>query len=287
MRSNAAEYDLIAPKTLDAVLNAIAAEPGALTPIAGGTELMVALGAGRLQPRRLISLGNLRELRFIDASDTDTLRIGANTTFTDLRRSSVIAEEFPLLVQTASWTGSIANQNRGTIGGNIANASPAADSPPALLVYDAQIELISTRGTRTLPYNEFHLSYKRTALAHDELIFALHLPRRFTGYKQWVRKVGTRNAQAIAKIAIAAIAMIDDSKVKEIRIGAASLKDRPARLYAVENEIAGHAIDTKTITNARAALLTEIAPIDDIRSTAKYRSAVAQNLIEEFLRSLR
>ena len=286
MRSNATEYDLVAPKTLDAVLDAIAAEPGVLTPIAGGTELMVALGAGRLQPHRLISLGDLRELRFIDASNADTLRIGANTTFTDLRRSSVITEEFPLLAQTASWTGSIANQNRGTIGGNIANASPAADSPPALLVYDAQIELISTRGTRTLPYNEFHLSYKRTALAPDELIFALHLPRRFTGYKQWVRKVGTRNAQAISKIAIAAIAMMDDSRVQEIRIGAASLKDRPARLYAVEKAIAGHTIDTKTITNARAALLTEIAPIDDIRSTAKYRSAVAQNLIEEFLRSL-
>ncbi len=286
MRSNATEYDLVAPGTLQAVLHQLTENPGALTPIAGGTEIMVALGAGRLQQKNFISLGGLKEMRFFDDSDPDTLRIGSGITFTDLRCSTLIAKEFPLLAQTASWTGSIANQNRGTLGGNIANASPAADNPPALLAYHAELELISSRGTRIMPYTEFHLGYKRTALAPDELIFAVRLPRTIAGKTQWVRKVGTRNAQAISKIAIAVSAHMEGTSVLEITIGAASLLDRPARLYGTENAIRGREINATLIYDARAALAHEVAPIDDIRSTAKYRVAVAQNLVEEFLRSL-
>jgi len=286
MRSNAAEYDLIAPGTLDGVLSAMAEHPGALTPLAGGTELMVALGAGRLLQKSFVSLGGLKELRFLDDSNPEVLRIGAGTTFTDLRRSEVIAREFPLIAQTASWTGSLANQNRGTLGGNIANASPAADTPPALLAYDAAVELISVRGVRTLPYSEFHLGYKKTALVADELVFAVRLPRRFAGYTQWVRKVGTRNAQAISKIAIAGLTRVEDGLLYDIRLGAASLRDRPVRLTAVEAALEGRATTDETIRAARAALVGEVAPIDDIRSTAKYRVAVAQNLVEEFLRSV-
>jgi CO/xanthine dehydrogenase FAD-binding subunit len=282
MRSNAAEYDIIAPGSLDAVLNAIASET--LTMIAGGTEIMVALGAGRLAPKKFISLHNLSELRFIDDSAPTMLRIGSGTTFTDIRRSGVLTEEFPLLARTASWTGSIANQNRGTLGGNIANASPAADTPPALLAYGAELELISARGTRTMPYSEFHLGYKRTALAPDELILAIRLPRRFAGHTQWVRKVGTRNAQAISKVALAAVAKIENGLFTEVALGAASLRDRPARLPATEAVLLGRdPRDAATIEGARRALAGEVVPIDDIRSTARYRTAVAANLLEEFL----
>ncbi|SEB61197.1 FAD binding domain-containing protein [Terriglobus roseus] len=281
MRSNAAEYEIIAPGSLDAVLNALASER--LTPIAGGTEVMVALGAGRLAPKRFISLHNISELRFIDDS-APMLRIGAGATFTDIRRSPVIAEQFQLLAQTASWTGSIANQNRGTLGGNIANASPAADTPPALLAYDAELELISIRGTRIMPYSEFHLGYKRTALAPDELIFAVRLPCRYAGHTQWGRKVGTRNAQAISKIALAAVARMENGLFAEIALGAASLRDRPSRLPATEAALLGcDPRDTATVATAKQALATEVAPIDDIRSTARYRSAVAANLLEELL----
>ena len=285
MRSNAAEYDILAPGSLHGVLAAM--RDDRLTPIAGGTEVMVALGAGRLTPKRFVSLHKLSDLRFIDKSDAITLRIGSGTTFTDIRRSVVIAREFPLLAQTASWTGSIANQNRGTLGGNIANASPAADTPPALLAYDAELELISTRGTRTLPYANFHLGYKRTALAPDELILAVRLPRRFSGHTHWVRKVGTRNAQAISKIALAAVAKVQNGVLTEIALGSASLRDRPSRLTATEAALLGHEVhDPATITAARRALAGEVAPIDDIRSTARYRTAVAANLLEEFLGSI-
>lgn len=284
MRSNAAEYDILAPGSLDDVLAALASER--LTPIAGGTEVMVALGAGRLEPKKFISLHKLSELRFIDESSRTTLRVGSGTTFTDLRNSSVIASDFPLLAQTASWTGSIANQNRGTLGGNIANASPAADTPPALLAYEAELELISTRGPRTIRYADFHLGYKRTAIAPDELILAIRLPCRFPHHEQWVRKVGTRNAQAISKVALAAVAKIENGVFTEVALGAASLRDRPTRLPATEAALLGcNPQEAATITAARRALATEVAPIDDIRSTSRYRTAVAANLLEEFLLS--
>ncbi len=285
MRSDAAHFDLIAPGSLQKVLSLLAQSPGEFTPIAGGTETMVAFGAGRLQARKLVSLWGLKELRFI-AATPGVLTIGAGSTFTDIRNHRVIASDFPLLAQAASWTGSIANQNRGTIGGNIVNGSPAADSPPALLAYDAEIELISARGNRRLAYDGFHLSYKKTQLAADELVYAIHLPRRFEGYRQYARKVGTRNAQAISKVAIAALARMQDGVIEDIRIGAASLRETPIRCTAVEEVLRGNRIAPETVKAARAALAEEIRPIDDIRSTARYRAAVAGNLIEEFLGTL-
>lgn len=289
MRSNASQYDLIAPGSLDGVLNAMASLPGQYTPIAGGTELMVALGAGRLASKRLISLWGIKELRFIDVTN-DSITIGAGTTFTDLRRHPVIESDLSLLSQAAGWTGSIANQNRGTLGGNLVNASPAADSPPALLVYEAEVKLISSAGSRTMPYREFHLGYKKTALRADELLHSVTMKRNFGSYVSYIRKVGTRNAQAISKVAIAALARQEDGVIREIRLGAASLRETPTRLYATEAALVDCEIGpvklADTIARARTALTSECRPIDDIRSTAKYRAAVAGNLVEEFLRTL-
>ena len=283
MRANAADYELIAPPTLDGVL-AILSE-GTHSPMAGGTELMVALAAGRLPKRPLLSIQHLRELRFIDVTP-NTITIGSGTTFTDLRRHPVIASDLPLLAKAASWTGSIANQNRGTLGGNLVNASPAADSPPALLCYDAVLTLISVAGKRTVLYSEFHLGYKRTALRPDELLHSIAVPRAFGGYQSYIRKVGTRNAQAISKVALAGLARIDHNRFADIRLAAASLRDIPLRLTGTEQALVGQTLTHETVAAARAALLAETRPIDDIRSTAHYRSAVAANLLEEFLLSL-
>ena len=288
MRSDVAEYDLIAPPTLPAVLEALASTPG-LTPIAGGTELMVALAAGHLPQKHLISINHLRELRFIDVTPSN-LTIGSGTTYTDIRRHPVIAVDFPLLVQAASWTGSIANQNRGTLGGNIVNASPAADSPPALLVYEAAVTLVSTRGERTLPYRDFHLSYKKSVLAPDELLYSITLPRKFAGYRTYIRKVGPRNAQAISKVALACLALVENNLITDIRIGAASLREVPTRCPAAEAALLNQPLTPETwpatIAAARAALIAEARPIDDIRSTARYRASIAANLLEEFLQQL-
>jgi len=284
MRSHPSDYELISPGNLNAVLGLMSEEPGQWTPIAGGTEIMVQFGAGRLNSRRLVNIWNLRELREIAETET-TLSIGGGCTFSQIRSHSGIQQHFPLLTKCASWTGGIANQNRGTLAGNLANASPAADSPPALIAYDAEIELISSRGLRRLPYDRFHLGYKRTALAPDELIYAVHLQKRFAKSLRYVRKVGTRNAQAISKICIGATARLREGALEEVRIGMGSVAPTPLRLERTEEALLSKPVSEKTIAEARSALLREVAPIDDIRSTAEYRRLVAANLLEEMLRT--
>ncbi len=289
MHSDVHDFALQAAPSLEALLELLAAEPGRHRLIAGGTELMVALNTGRLETRSLVSIQHLQALRFIRAEE-NAIHIGAGTTFTDLRRNDKISEGFPLLSQAASWTGSIANQNRGTLGGNVCNASPAADTPPALLAYDAKVVLMSKRGSRTLPYHEFHLGYKKTALQEDELLHSVIVPRLSSDWQHYIRKVGTRQAQAISKVALAAGALIQGHHIVEIRLGAASLADRPVRLTHTEEAMRGASLHAdkieETIRRGRLALLNEAAPIDDIRSTARYREAVAANLLEEFVRGL-
>ena len=286
MRGNAAAHELIAPGSLDAVLTLLAEAPGQWTPIAGGTELMVAYAAGRLGAKKLVSLWGINDLRGIQAG-AGFVAIGACTTFSDLRGDPSIAAEFPLLAKAASWIGAIANQSRATVGGNLVNGSPAADSSPALLVYDTEVELVSMRGKRRIPYSAFHTGYKRSVLAGDELVSAIYLPRRFAGHRQYLRKVGTRRAMAIAKVALAGTAVVKDGVIREIRLAAASLAPFPTRLSKTEDVVLGHRISDDLIQAARKTLLGEAQPIDDIRSTAEYRRSVAANLLEEFLRELR
>jgi CO/xanthine dehydrogenase FAD-binding subunit len=285
MRGNAAEHELIAPGSLPAVLDLLASAPGQWTPIAGGTELMVAFAAGRLTAYKLVSLWGVEELRFIDTKP-DHIAIGAATTFSDLRTNPIVASDFPLLDKSAGWIGSIANQTRATLGGNLVNGSPAADSSPALLAYDAEIELISTRGKRRMPYCEFHTGYKQNAMTADELLYSIHLPRRFAQYRQYLRKVGTRRAMAISKVALGATARVEDGAIGEIRVAAASLAPYPVRLFKTEGVLVGQTLTSNIIETARKALLAEAQPIDDIRSTEQYRKTVAANLLEEFLLTL-
>jgi CO/xanthine dehydrogenase FAD-binding subunit len=282
MRGNAEAHELIAPGTLSAVLDLLASAPGEWTPIAGGTELMVAFAAGRLGARKLVNLWGIPDLRFIKAT-TENFVIGACTTFLDLRAHAALAAELPLIAKSASWIGSVANQSRATIGGNLVNGSPAADSSPALLAYDAEIEIVSRRGKRRVSYSKFHTGYKRTVLAPDELLYAVHLPRRFATHRQYLRKVGTRRAMAISKVALAATALLQGKVISEIRLAAASLAPFPARLYKTEAALLGRPITKETRQAARRSLLSEAQPIDDIRSTAEYRRRVAANLLDEFL----
>jgi CO/xanthine dehydrogenase FAD-binding subunit len=285
MRGDEEAHEFVAPGTLDAVLELMAGAPGKWTPIAGGTELMVAHAAGRLPASKLVSLWGIPDLRFIETTP-QSIAMGAGTTFTDVRVDAAIASDLPLLARAAAWIGSIANQSRATLGGNLVNGSPAADSSPALLVYDAEVELISLRGHRRIPYSDFHTGYKKNALAPDELLYAIHVPRRFSAHRQYLRKVGTRRAMAISKVALGATARLEDGPVCELRLAAASLAAFPIRLYRTEDVLLGGCINRDLIGAARAALLAEVLPIDDIRSTAEYRSRVAANLLEEFLKGL-
>jgi OHCU decarboxylase len=285
MRSDPADYDLVAPANLHAAVLLLASGPDRWLPIAGGTDLMVQYAAGTLRARKLISISRLPELRRIEVF-AEEIQIGAACTYADIRRHDLVAREFSMLVKAAGWTGGIANQNRGTLGGNIVNASPAADSLPALLAYDAELILVSVRGERRVPYSKFHTGYKKMTLAADELIRAVCVPRRFGGYISHARKVGTRNAQAVSKVCMAALARVEDGAVRDARIALGSVAPMPIRLTKTERTLDGKSLDLSLVQLASRTAAAEVQPIDDIRSTARYRAAVVANLVGEFLEKL-
>lgn len=275
MRSYVPAYELIAPKNLEHALSLIGEE---WKPFAGGTDLMVLFEAGKLPHKKFVSIWGLAELRGIVVSP-EYVTLGALTTYTQVQRDPVLRREFPLLVQAASETGGVATQNRGTLGGNIVNASPAADSPPALLVYDAELELISKSGSRWVPYATFHTGYKQMILRPDELVARIRLPRGREGWTDYYRKVGTRRAQAISKVCFAGALRREGGRIVDVRIALGSVAPIVIRYQQTEEAI------KRDPATAAAALTREIAPIDDVRSTSHYRMRVTKNLLADFLRS--
>jgi CO/xanthine dehydrogenase FAD-binding subunit len=273
------------PRDLTETLDRMAKEPGVWKPFAGGTDLMVLLEAGKLPRKKFLNIWNLAELRGIETS-ADHVTLGALTTYTEVRRHEILAREFPLLCRAAAETGSVATQNRGTLGGNIANASPAADSPPALLVYDAEIEIVSASGVRWIPYQQFHSGYKQMDLQPAELIRRVRVPRNKNAWRQYFRKVGTRRAQAISKVCFAAAARMDPGRIGDVRIVLGSVAPTALRAVRTEEVLRGQRPEPAILKVAQDALAREIAPIDDIRSTLRYRRAVARNLLAEFIESL-
>lgn len=286
MRSYLPAYELRAPENLAAALALLEREPDAWKPLAGGTDLMVLFEAGKLPHRKFLSIWKIGELKGIEVTP-EHATLGGLTTYTEVQRHPVLQREFPLLCQAARETGGVATQNRGTLAGNIANASPAADSPPALLVYDAQLELISARDSRWVPYYKFHFTYKKMDLRPEELIRSIRLPRRPKMWQQYYRKVGTRKAQAISKVFFAGAAEMEDGTIRDIRIALGSVAPTVVRCVKIEAALKNQKLAPAVVESAKEMLAQEITPIDDMRSTAKYRLSVAQNLLAEFLQKLK
>jgi len=282
VRAYLPDYELKSPGSLAEALSLLSDEPGVWRPFAGGTDLMVLFEAGRLAHKKFINIWNLPELRGVEVTP-EHVTLGALTTYTEVQASEVLRKEFPMLCRAASETGGLAIQNRGTLGGNIANASPAGDSPPALLVYDAELELVSTEGARWLPYEGFHTGYKQMLMRPDELIKSIRLPRPAGPWRHYYRKVGTRKAQAISKICFAGVAQLEGERIADVRIALGSVAPVVVRCARTEDVLKGREIDEETVGAARAELAREISPIDDIRSTANYRLQVALNVLEDFL----
>jgi len=276
-------YQLVTPQSLSEALTIVASDGGAWRPFAGGTDLMVLLEAGKLPHKNYLNIWNLSELRGIEVSDA-YVSLGALTTYTEVHNHEILRAEFPMLCQAAKETGGIAIQNRGTLGGNIVNASPAADSPPALLAYDAELELVSKHGERRVPYLKFHTGYKQMDIRPDELLRAIRLPRAPNQLTQYYRKVGTRKAQAISKVCFAAVGSMNDGKIESVRIALGSIAPIPLRCVQTENALRNQTIDS--LAAARDALSSEISPIDDLRSTRDYRLRVSLNLLEDFINEL-
>lgn len=285
MRSYVPEYELKTPPDLRGALELLAREPGIWRPFAGGTDIMVLFEAGKLAHRRYLNVWGLPELSGITVSAEGETTIGALATYTQVRTNPHLQRNFPMLCRAAAETGGVAIQNRGTLGGNIVNASPAADSGPVLLAYDAELELISSTGTRRVLYRNFHLGYKKIDLRGDELLRAIHLPAPGAGYVDFFRKVGTRKAQAISKVCYAQRTRLVSGRIAGIRIALGSVAPTVIRCLKTEAALMGLA-PRDAVAVARETIAAEIAPIDDIRSTAAYRRRVAQNLVESALAAL-
>ena len=282
MRAYVPSYQLISPTSLGETLDVLAQDNGAWKPFAGGTDLMVLLEAGKLPHKNYVNIWRLNELRGIVVSD-DRVTLGALTTYTEVQNHAVLQKEFPMLCQAASETGGLAIQNRGTLGGNIVNASPAADSPPALLAYDAELEFISKQGERRIPYSGFHLGYKQMEIRSDELLRAIHLPRTTQRLMHYYRKVGTRKAQAISKTCFAGVGRLDEGRIADVRLALGSVAPIPLRCAKTEAALINQPINAETTNAAATALASEISPIDDLRSTRNYRLKVSLNLLTDFL----
>jgi CO/xanthine dehydrogenase FAD-binding subunit len=271
MQGSITNRTLLEPATMSDALRMLRDE-GPLVPMAGCTDLYVALNFGTLRETRFVNLWPLGELRQIQVRG-DVLSIGALATYTDIIRSPLVRRRLPMLIAAAREVGGVQIQNRGTIGGNVANASPAGDTLPVLAAADASVVLQSAGGFRRVPFTAFYTGYRRSVRRADELIAALEVPR--VGGGQWFRKVGTRAAQAISKVVMAAVAPAGGDPP---RIALGSVAPTVVRLPGTEAALAAGA----TVAEAQQVLIAEIAPIDDIRSTAAYRTRVAANLLARF-----
>jgi CO/xanthine dehydrogenase FAD-binding subunit len=252
-------------------------------PIAGGTDLMVQI-TGELgePPDRVMDLWRLDELRGLRLDD-DALVIGALATYTEIRGSPLVLERLPALADAAATIGAAQIQNRGTIGGNIVNGSPAGDTLPVLLATDAELILGSSRGQRSVPAREFWPAYRVTARAEDELLLHVRLPLT-AGRRVRFRKVGTRRAQAISKVVLALSYREDGGVWRDVRVALGSVAATPIRAGETERVLEGSAPREAVADHAAATLAREIRPIDDVRSTADYRRAVSARVLHRLLR---
>ena len=272
--------------TLDEALRALADDPGAVL-AAGCTDLMVRTPEALHGIERVIDLLAIPDLSGIREIDSGArVEIGATTTFSEIRRSPAIRSAFPALAEAAGWIGGRQIQNRATLGGNLANASPAGDSLPVLLVLDATVVIAGPSGRREIPYTAFHTGYRKTALAPGEILAAVRLPIPAPGTVQAFRKVGTREAQSISKVVVAMAGRVEDGRIADLRLAAGSVAATPVRLRAAEEAVRRMPPGAEAAERAGRAAAETIEPIDDVRSTAEYRRFALERVVRRLVLGL-
>ncbi|MBU1699649.1 MAG: xanthine dehydrogenase family protein subunit M [Candidatus Eisenbacteria bacterium] len=271
----------LAPRSLEEAIYCLTENPD-LIPAAGCTDLMVTQHVMGLDATGVMDLLRIPRLRGIRRYPGGW-EIGATTTFSDISRSRRLHAALPALTVAASHIGAWQIQNRATLGGNIANASPAGDSLPVLLSLGARIVAAGSEGLREIPYESFHTGYRKTALSKGEIIAWVHIPDPLPESIQFFRKVGTRQAQSISKIALALCAAYRNGRIESVRIGAGSIAPVPIRLYKTEQLLTGRPGDPAAADEAAAAAMNEVTPIDDVRSTAEYRRYVLGRLVRRMV----
>lgn len=258
--------------------------------LAGGTDWIVEQHISPVaDPRGLplvVDVSRLPELGVIEVHG-DVARIGAGVTYLAIRRHEELARRAPLLGAMSRDVGALQIQARGTLGGNLATASPAADGVACLAALDAEVVLASTRGERRVPLSGFYTGYKRTVRAADEVIVAVEMTLPRPGAVTYWRKVGTRLAQAISKVALAGVVDVEDGRIVRLGLGMASVAPTTAFLPTVRALGVGTPLQEISDDALDAATARDVAPIDDIRSTGAYRRHVARALVRELFRRAR
>lgn len=274
----------LSPRSLEEAVRQLDQDPG-LVPVAGCTDLMVRGPVELSRMDRMINVLGIPELRGI-REVSGGVEIGAATTFTEIRSSAAVRAAFPALAAAAAQVGGWQIQNRATLGGNVANASPAGDSLPVLLALDALVVVAGPRGRREIPYSAFHTGYRKTALQPGEIIVRLRLPFLPAGSVQAFRKVGTREAQAISKVVVALAGRVENGRIAELRLAAGSIAPTPVRLPVAEEAVRGIAPGAETASRAGRAAAEEVHPIDDVRSTAEYRRFALERVVRRLVLGL-
>lgn len=271
------------PALLQEALSALARVSNKPTILAGGTDLMVSMERGLLVPQGILDISRLDELRKIE-NLPDRVVVGALATYAEIISHPGMPE---VLVTAARTIGATQIQNRGTLGGNIANGSPAGDTLPVLLALDAQIEVASVRGARMIPFKNFYTGYRTTSMADNEMILDIQIPVLPDGTKTWFRKVGARQAQTISKVVFCGRALLTpDKTVSDIRLAVGSVAPTVVHLPKTEAFLRNQPLSEKVIAEANRKARKEVTPIDDVRSTADYRRMVVGNLVGRFLTNL-
>ena len=273
------------PRHLDEALAILAEGRSDLKIIAGGTDLMVLLNARTFHAREFLDIWRIGELRGI-TDQGERIRIGALTSYSAIIASPILNASVPVLVAAARTIGAVQIQNRGTLGGNLVNGSPAGDTLPVLAAFDAEIEIRSARGSRTLAYDDFYTGYRQTVLEPDEIVTAVSLLKLRNGEQSIFYKVGTRRAQAISKVMMASRVSLHDGSVSSIALSFGSVTPVVRRARKLERALVGMRAGSGLTTAIEKELESEISPIDDIRSTAVYRMRVARNLLDRMLSEL-
>jgi len=288
VRAALSTLEVARPRSLTGALEMLADSGTSerLMPLAGGTDIFVYLNAGSLDAPRYLDLWGLRELRGIRVDRDGGARLGALTTFREIREHPVVSRRFPSLAAAAAEVGAWQIQNRATIAGNIANASPAGDSLPVLLAHDAIVHARALRGEREIPFERLYRGYRDLVLESDELITAVTLPAPPARSFAFFRKVGTRRAQSISKVVFAGVVAVGaNGAVSHARLAYGSVAPVTLRAREAERALLGARLSPATTEAARDALNRDIAPIDDIRSSREYRLAIGAGVLEQFLRA--
>lgn len=258
-------------------------QPGAAI-LCGGTDLLIKMRAGMIQPELLLDITRVETLRGIRIQGT-YLEIGAATPETEIIGSRLVREHVPLLGSALKQLGSVQIRNRGTLGGNIVNASPAADSAIPLLLYDTEIQIVGPEGERWIRLEDFFTGPGQTTLMSGEFIRMLRLPIPDAGFSPFFHKVGKRNALTIAIASLGTLIRLESGIIRQLRVAAGSVAPTPVRLREIERQLEGRALDHHLIDQARELAVNAISPISDIRASADYRRNVIADLLVRALRS--